>query len=87
VHISTDEMEIYRATARQRWLAERRRLALRHERAWALARQAADLLRREYGVEQVTVFGSLVRSELFHGRSDILGRQDLPLFGRTLRRG
>jgi predicted nucleotidyltransferase len=77
VRISPDKMAIYRATARQSWARERRRLALRHERAWAVARQAADLLHRKYGVEQVTLFGSLVRSELFHTRSDI----DLAVWG------
>lgn len=74
---SPEKMEMYRATARQIWAEERRRLALRHERAWAVARQAAGLLRWEYGVDQVTLFGSLVRSELFHTRSDI----DLAVWG------
>lgn len=77
VRISAEKMETYRATARQNWVEERRRLALRHERGWAIARQAADLLRREYGVDQVTLFGSLVRSGLFHARSDI----DLAVWG------
>ena len=75
--VSTDKMETYRRTARQNWLQERRRLAQRHECAWAIARQAADLLRQEYGVDRVTLFGSLVRSELFHARSDI----DLAVWG------
>lgn len=77
MRISAEKMETYRATARQNWVEERRRLALRHERGWAIARQAADLLRREYGVDQVTLFGSLVRSGLFHARSDI----DLAVWG------
>lgn len=77
MRISAEKMETYRATARQSWVEERRRLALRHERGWAIAHQAADLLRREYGVDQVTLFGSLVRSELFHARSDI----DLAVWG------
>jgi len=72
-----DKMETYRATARQRWFEERRRLALRHEGAWTVARKAADLLRREYGVERIVLFGSLVRGELFHIRSDI----DLAVWG------
>jgi predicted nucleotidyltransferase len=77
VPISPDKMETYRATARQSWVEERRRLALRHECAWAIARQAADLLRTEYGADRVTLFGSLVRSELFHTGSDI----DLAVWG------
>jgi predicted nucleotidyltransferase len=70
-------MATYRATAQQSWAKERRRLVLRRERAWAVARQAADLLRGKYGVDRVTLFGSLVRSELFHTRSDI----DLAVWG------
>ena len=75
--ISPDKMATYRATARQSWAKERGRLALRHECALAVAREAADLLRRKYGVCRVTLFGSLVRSELFHTRSDI----DLAVWG------
>ncbi|RPI49508.1 MAG: nucleotidyltransferase domain-containing protein [Chloroflexi bacterium] len=77
MHISPDKMETYRATARLRAAEERRELALRHERAWSVARQAAEFLRREYGVDRVVVFGSLVRIELFHPRSDI----DLGVWG------
>ncbi|HSJ54047.1 MAG TPA: nucleotidyltransferase domain-containing protein [Anaerolineae bacterium] len=72
-----DKMETYRATARRRGAEERRRLAMRRERAWVVAHQAANLLRKEYGVDRVAVFGSLVRSELFHPRSDI----DLAVWG------
>ena len=77
MRISPDKMATYRATARQSRAKERRRLVLRHERAWAVAHQAADLLRHRYGVDRVTLFGSLVRSELFHTRSDI----DLVVWG------
>ena len=77
MHTLPEEMETYRATARRNWAAERRRLALRKERAWAVARQAADLLRCEFGIDRVALFGSLVRDELFHARSDI----DLAVWG------
>lgn len=77
MQISPEKLETYRATARHRAAEDRRRLALRHERAWAVARQAADLLRREYQVARVAAFGSLVREELFHPRSDI----DLAVWG------
>ena len=77
MRISPDKMATYRATARQTWAKERSRLLLRHERAWTVARQAADLLRRRYRVDRVTLFGSLVHSELFHTRSDI----DLAVWG------
>jgi uncharacterized protein len=77
VRISPDSMEAYRSTARQRAAQQQRRLVLRRQRAWAIARQAADLLRSEYGADRVIAFGSLVRSELFHPRSDI----DLAVWG------
>ncbi len=77
MHISPEKLEAYRATARRRAIEERRRLALRHEHAWAVASQAAALLRAEYGVDRVAVFGSLVQSELFHRGSDI----DLAVWG------
>ena len=75
--ISAAEMKAYWATAQRRWEEERRQLGLRHKHAWALAHEAAALLRREYGIERVVVFGSLVRSELFHPRSDV----DLVVWG------
>ena len=77
MHISPEKLEAYRATARRRAIEERRRLALRHEHAWAVASQAAALLRAEYGVDRVAVFGSLVQRELFHRGSDI----DLAVWG------
>ena len=77
MRVSPDKIETYRATARQSRAVERRRLELRHERAWAVARQAVDLLRWEYGVDRVSLFRSPVRSELFHTRSDI----DLVVWG------
>ena len=71
VHITEDETAVYRKTARRRWAQERQRLAERHEQAWMLARQAGALLRERFRVEQVVVFGSLVREELFHPQSDV----------------
>ncbi|MGD9146966.1 MAG: nucleotidyltransferase domain-containing protein [Anaerolineae bacterium] len=71
-HMGSDvKCPFHAATAQKSWAEERRRLALRHQRAWEIARQAADLLRYEYGVDRVALFGSLVRSERFHTRSDI----------------
>ena len=41
------------------------------KRAWALARQAAVLLREEFAVERVVVFGSLVHEGCFTPWSDV----------------
>ena len=61
----------YRSTALQRIKEEKRTLALRQERAWEVARRAAKLLKADYGVTKVVLFGSLARGQGFHSRSDI----------------
>ncbi len=61
----------YRSTALQRMEREQRVLVLRQERAWDLALRAARLLKAEYGVARVVLFGSLARNRGFHGRSDV----------------
>jgi predicted nucleotidyltransferase len=67
----TIEFAEYVAGARQRWLQEQRDLARRRERAWTLARQAAHLLREQYGVTRVSVFGSLTHEGRFTRWSDV----------------
>ncbi len=75
--VPADRMQIYRETARWRQADAKRRLAQRHEQAWAVARQSAALLRHQFGVDRVLAFGSLVRRDLFHARSDV----DLAVWG------
>ena len=43
----------------------------RWDRAWGVARTAADLLRERFGATHVVVFGSLAREEWFTRWSDI----------------
>ncbi|MDQ2692887.1 MAG: nucleotidyltransferase domain-containing protein, partial [Chloroflexota bacterium] len=52
-------------------------LKTRRLRAWRVARKAAKILKTEYGVERVMVFGSLIHPALFHERSDV----DLAVWG------
>jgi len=61
----------YRQTAEQRRRSLQAQVASRRERAWEVARQAADLLRTEFQVTKVVAFGSLTQPELFHQRSDV----------------
>lgn len=49
----------------------------RYNRAWQVARKAAQVLKTQFGVEKVMVFGSLLHPALFHGRSDV----DLVVWG------
>lgn len=77
--LSVDEMAQYRQTARQRLEDQRRQRAARRIQAWELARQAAEMLKHEYGVQRVVVFGSLLSPEMFHEASDV----DLAAWGLT----
>lgn len=69
--ISAEQMQAYRRTARQRWQAEQAQLARRRERAWELARQAAEMLRRDFAAVRVVIFGSLVQEGRFTEWSDV----------------
>lgn len=77
--IASEQMEVYKATARRRWQRERRQRAEREERARWLARQAAGLLRDEYQVSDARLFGSLLHPGRFTLHSDI----DLAAWGLT----
>lgn len=69
--VTPEEMAVYRATARRRWVQEQRELAQRRERAWELARQAARLLKAQFGATRVVIFGSLVHEDCFTPWSDV----------------
>ncbi|HIC88969.1 MAG TPA: nucleotidyltransferase domain-containing protein [Anaerolineae bacterium] len=75
--LTSEEIEIYRQTARRRRRQEERRLTERRERAWTVARQAARLLKDRFGARRVVVFGSLAREGRFRRWSDL----DLAVWG------
>lgn len=79
LQISPEQMERYKRTARARQQKEERHREMLHERAWELVRQAAALLKQEYGVERVVVFGSLTHAGRFTQWSDV----DLAAWGLT----
>ncbi len=69
--IPPEKMEAYRQSARRRE-SERREAALqRREAAWGVAREAAQLLKEQFGATQVIAFGSLAHGAWFNARSDI----------------
>jgi len=71
VNIPESKMAVYRATALRRQAERAERLQRRFAFAWQVARRGAEALKGEFGVDKVMVFGSLLRPELFHERSDI----------------
>ena len=75
--MTPERMALYRASAQQREQALCQQVDERFDSAWRVAREAAVLLKTEFGVEQVVAFGSLVDRSLFHVRSDV----DLAVWG------
>ena len=71
MHISSEQMAAYKATHRCRMENDRKQLSLRYHQAWKIAGKGADLLKKEFGAKEVTLFGSLLRKELFHIKSDV----------------
>ena len=71
--LSPDQWQVYRP---DRFIEaddpeQMKRLQRRRLQAWEVARQAARLLREQYGAARVVVFGSLVNDEAFTVWSDI----------------
>jgi predicted nucleotidyltransferase len=75
--ISPELMEAYRATARRRRQKKEIQLKRKRENALHLAKEAAEILKQQFGAKRVVLFGSLLVSERFHERSDI----DLAVWG------
>jgi len=69
--LTPEMIAAYQAAARRQHEREQQALALREERAWELARQAARLLREQFHTTRVVVFGSLVHPGCFTPWSDV----------------
>lgn len=71
IPIDPQTMAAYRHGAAQR--EERKRLAnqQRRQAAWSVARQAAAVLKEQFGASRVVVFGSLVHGLWYGPHSDI----------------
>ena len=69
--IPDEQLNEYKRTARARWQAQKAHTAARRAKAWELAKQAAELLKRDYQVQRVVVFGSLVQPDRFTAHSDV----------------
>ena len=82
MQITEEEMAVYKETARWRWAHKLQQLVQRRKQARILARQAADLLREQFGANRVVMFGSLARPDLFHPQSDV----DIAVWGLDERR-
>jgi predicted nucleotidyltransferase len=70
-HITPEQMAEYKRYARAREAQRTAALAQRKERAWEVARRAAEVLKTEFGATRVVVFGSLAHGSWWHESSDI----------------
>ncbi len=77
--IPFEQMQVYKRTARLRWQAEEKAREQRRTQAQLLARQAAAMLKADFGVQRVVLFGSLLQSQRFFLSSDV----DLAAWGLT----
>ena len=80
--LSLADLAAYRKALKSRASTGRSQSDARFKKALKIADRAALLLKKEFGVKKVVVFGSLLESSLFHLRSDI----DLAVWGLTGRK-
>jgi predicted nucleotidyltransferase len=74
---NADQLEEYRRSYWQRKEEKQKQLMALIKEARAVALLAAQLLKSQFGVTRVMMFGSLTRPSLFHFNSDI----DLAVWG------
>ena len=61
----------YRKSAIQKQQQRQDYLSLRQQKGWEIARQAAQILREQFAVQKVVLFGSLLDSQRMRFHSDI----------------
>jgi len=71
LQLPPDKLEQYRQTALRRQKTRVAKVKARMEKGWKLAKKAAKMLRRQYHVKRVAVFGSLLHESRFTQWSDV----------------
>mgnify|MGYP002778062072 FL=1 len=69
--ISPDQLRRYQAAAQTRQAQRQQRHLERQQLGWQVAQQAAQILKREFGVTQVKLFGSMLNAQRIHAESDV----------------
>lgn len=75
--LSTEDLRAYRPLQALEDSEKDPAVAERKERAWEIARSAAEFLKMRFGAKRVVIFGSLAQKTLFTPWSDI----DLAVWG------
>lgn len=71
IPISPEQLEKYRASARQQQQARKQRMLERQQRGRQVAQQGAQLLKQAFGATRVVLFGSMVKPQRVHAESDL----------------
>jgi predicted nucleotidyltransferase len=71
IQVTPEEIKMYQAAARRYWQESQAERTQRQNRAWELARLAAQFLKEQFQATKVMVFGSLVRDDCFTLWSDL----------------
>jgi predicted nucleotidyltransferase len=71
LELTPEQISAYRRNAQRRREQERPEIERRRERAWESARRAARVLKKQFGVTRIVVFGSLARDTGFTRWSDV----------------
>ena len=77
ISVSSAQFDQYVAYARRRNYDRQQQMEQRQQRGLEQAKRSADLLKQEFQVNEVFLFGSLLTPELVHPESDI----DLAVWG------
>ncbi|MUL34906.1 nucleotidyltransferase domain-containing protein [Gloeocapsopsis dulcis] len=69
--LADERMQAYIRTAQQQKQLLAEQMIQRYQRGWEVAREVAEILKREFGADCVVVFGSLLDQQRIHLQSDV----------------
>ena len=75
--IDAQKMRLYRQSAQKRTEQKNHELQRRHQWALSIAKEAAEILKNEFQVQRVVLFGSMTDWQTTHANSDL----DLAVWG------
>lgn len=77
--LSPEQLARYRIGLQQKLKQQQQAQLQKQQRGWQVARQAAQILKSQWGASKVVLFGSMLVATNVHARSDVdLAVWDLP---------